>query len=285
MANYKGHFKSLPGTSGVISKDCIDGDKTMQDSSFIVIRQFIKRVRKTVSKFNGSCTWHFSQVENPVAGIIGSLPESRRGICEMLAARWIERHAHNSSLASWLSTSGSIEKNDINPSKIRQIMQQFIVTYTLKSGLILESNSGDVNQESSIDLWLGRHGILQLRNINYSWAGRYKFNEEQTRSDIRENMSKGDYARDIAINVQRDLHNCHYGNYALIRIFGFSGHAMAAWIAQDACFFDPNFGEFYFSDKNTFINWFPYFFLASPYSLPIVGLSEWYENCFYAPCR
>ena len=263
--------------------DCIEGDDPMQDPTFILIRQFIQRVRKTALKFNGSCTWHFSQVENPVAGIIGARPESRGGICQMLAARWIERHAHNSSLASWLSSSGSIGKNDINPSKVRQLMQQFIATTTLQSGLMTESHSGGVCQDTATNLWLESHGIMQCRNIKFSGAGQFKFNQVQKRVGFRDGTSKGDFARDIAINVQRDLQNCHYGNYALISILGFSGHAMAAWIAQDACFFDPNFGEFYFSDKNAFINWFPHFFLSSPYNLPIVGLAKSYENYFYAP--
>ncbi|WP_066014799.1 YopT-type cysteine protease domain-containing protein [Endozoicomonas atrinae] len=255
----------------------------MQDPSFLIVRQFIKRVRSTAKSFNGSCTWDFSQVENPVAKIIGTHPESRGGICQMLSARWIERHAHGSSLASWLSTSGSIGKKNINPSKIRQLMQQFIATTTLKSGLMTEQNSGKIDQDASTNLWLESHGIRQCRNIKFMGAGQFKFNQIQTRSGSRGNMPKGDFAREIAVNIQRDLHNCHYGNYALIGIQGYSGHAIAAWIAQDACFFDPNFGEFYFSDKNAFINWFPAFFLASPYSLPYFGLAESYETFLYAP--
>ena len=257
----------------------------MQTPSLMITRYFIKKVRKTANKFNGSCTWHFSQMENPVAGIIETHPESRGGICQMLAARWIERHAHNSSLASWLSTSGSIGKNDINPSKIRQLMQQFIATTTLKSGLMTENNSGKVNQDISTNLWLESHGIMQCRNIKFSGAGQFKFNQVQKRIGFREDMSKRDFARDIAINLQRDLQNCHYGNYALISILGFHGHAMAAWVAQDACFFDPNFGEFYFSDKKAFINWFPFFFLSSHYSFPFFGMAERSETFLYAPRR
>ena len=79
--------------------------------------------------------------------------------------------------------------------------------------------------------------------------------------------------------------NLHYGNghYAMIGIYGPGGaHAMAAWIANDVAFFDPNFGEFYFSDKDAFISWFPTFFRRSGYSWPWVGLCEDYETLFYA---
>jgi YopT peptidase len=42
-----------------------------------------------------------------------------------------------------------------------------------------------------------------------------------------------------------------------------TGHALAAWIGgykEDACFFDPNYGEFWFRNKQDFFNFFPAFF-------------------------
>ena len=46
------------------------------------------------------------------------------------------------------------------------------------------------------------------------------------------------------------------GAYAMIVLHGAGGgHAFAAWIGgrgEDACFFDPNFGEYWFEDKQNF---------------------------------
>jgi YopT peptidase len=48
------------------------------------------------------------------------------------------------------------------------------------------------------------------------------------------------------------------------------GHALAAWIGgynDDACFFDPNYGEFWFRNKQDFFNFFPAFFRRA-YKVP-----------------
>ncbi len=69
----------------------------------------------------------------------------------------------------------------------------------------------------------------------------------------------------------------------MIGIYGpGGGRAMAAWIANDVAFFDPNFGEFYFVDKANFLQWLPTYFKKSLYSLPKVGLCERYETFVYA---
>ena len=52
---------------------------------------------------------------------------------------------------------------------------------------------------------------------------------------------------------------------------------MAAWVGADVAFFDPNFGEFWFENRQDFINWFPAFFSKSCYSWPKLGLCERFE--------
>lgn len=50
---------------------------------------------------------------------------------------------------------------------------------------------------------------------------------------------------------------------------------MAAWVAKDITFFDPNFGEFWFPDAAAFVAWFSgSFWYRSFYA---AGLSGSYE--------
>lgn len=57
------------------------------------------------------------------------------------------------------------------------------------------------------------------------------------------------------------------GSYCMIN-FGNSdgGHAVSAWVAQDALFFDPNNGEYWFENYRDFCNWFPMYFRLAGYA-------------------
>jgi hypothetical protein len=55
---------------------------------------------------------------------------------------------------------------------------------------------------------------------------------------------------------------------------------MAAWVAQDVCFFDPNYGEFWFETKAAFILWFSKEFW--PKSFYQMMLSDDYRVFHYA---
>lgn len=159
----------------------------------------------------------------------------------MLSTRWIERHALSRSLANWLSCDSS---GGIDPSKIRQLMQLFIAGSTLKSGLMYERRAGPVDQTSATLLWLHKNGILQCQTMTLDQSGAVQFSVPDHRRGMRDGQSKRNFATEIAVNIQRDLRTCH-GNYALIGIYGKEGHAMAAWVGQEVCFFDPNYGEFF----------------------------------------
>src|SRR5262249_46687871 len=69
----------------------------------------------------------FSQCLDPVDSVIGKNDKTADGICELLSAKWIEEHAHGRSLIQWL-TAGS---SGIDPSKIRMLMQLFIIGETM----------------------------------------------------------------------------------------------------------------------------------------------------------
>ena len=81
------------------------------------MQAFIDQAQSSAMECGGYCTWPFSQLTEPVATIFASHPDTVTGLCEMLSARWIERHANGSSLVSWLSTASG----DIDRSKVRQL--------------------------------------------------------------------------------------------------------------------------------------------------------------------
>lgn len=238
----------------------------------------VARVRASVLKHGGCCTWRFSQFIEPVLGVWSNHPDVGDGICEMLSTRWIERHASGSSLASWLSSPGGIDE-----SKIRQMMQLCAVGTTMKSGMMVERNSGTVNQTEASMRWLQRHGILPCRVMTLDGAGNIGSTVMDMRSGNRGNRTCASFTNEIAVCIHRDLQGC-CNNYALLGIYGSTrGHAMAAWVGGDIYFFDPNFGEFYFNDRLSFLNWFPTFFIKSNYGQPFVGYCDMYESLILAP--
>ena len=95
------------------------------------------RVRKSAEQFNGKCTWHFSQGSPEIKNIIGTEKKSANGICEMLAALWVEHRLHGSSLQSYLQD----PTGKIDPDKIRQVQQLFILGVTMNPGAMVENKS------------------------------------------------------------------------------------------------------------------------------------------------
>src|SRR5262249_16185661 len=88
---------------------------------------YVKNVQGSAGEYGGSLAWSFSQWLDPVDSVIGKNDKTADGICELLSAKWIEEHAHGRSLIQWL-TAGS---SGIDPSKIRMLMQLFIIGETM----------------------------------------------------------------------------------------------------------------------------------------------------------
>lgn len=245
------------------------------------VSSVISRVRGSAKEYNGYCTWCFSQLMEPVKSLCANNPDTAAGICAMLAARWIERHAHGSSLASWLSDN----TGGIDQSKVRQLMQLYIVSVTMEYGMMKGTKSGFRNQTKATKLWLQHKGVVPCRVVTLNGAGNVVHAPfDDVRWSPRAGRRKKEFATEIAISIQKDLNTCS-DNYAFMSIYGGKsvGHAMAAWVGHDVCFFDPNFGEFYFPDKHAFVNWFPTFFRKAGYTLPIVNLCDSYQTAILAP--
>lgn len=242
----------------------------------------INSVRASVKPFNGQCTWAFSQIKDPVASIIGKDQISKDGICEMLSAKWIETHANESHLSTWLEGAG----HAIDPSKIRQLMQLFIIGSSMNRSAIIGNavKGGDVDQTQATINWLRAKGIIQRKSIKpIQFLGGASENIANTSTASRAGGGdRHDFAQQMANAIAFSMKN-GTGSYRTIGIWGSGGgHAMAAWVGQDVAFFDPNYGEFWFERRQDFINWWPTFFKKSMYSMKKVGLCRKYEIMDYA---
>ena len=245
------------------------------------MQALITRVRSSVTEFGGHCTWPFSQLTEPLVTICSGHRETADGLCEMLAARWIERHANGGSLASWLSSPGG----DIDQSKVRQLIQLSIIGSTMKSGMMTEQDVGSVIQNDATLLWLRNKGVVPCRVMTLDETGNVGDMPEDVRVGARHGWSKVGFVREIAASVQKDLYTC-CNNYALVGISGhISGHTLAAWVGNDVCFFDPNFGEFYFHHRQSFLNWFPIYFGKATYAVTVSDLCEFYRLFILAPVK
>lgn len=234
----------------------------------------VSRVQNSVGKYGGYCTWQFSQCLNPVSALIGQDKVSKNGICEMLSAKWIDEHAHGGALANWIvNTNGQID-----PSKIRMLMQLFILGETMRPSKMIGREirgddwdlvGGGQNQDNATRNFLASRGIIRRGNgLQNGWG-----------------VGKKSGSAKIKVKLAQDLCDSRggSGSYRIIGIYekGNSGHCMACYTGlQDIAFFDPNFGEFWFEDKTRFRNWFTdEFFPKSLYSLM---MNHHYELFDYA---
>ncbi len=246
----------------------------------------ISLVRSSAAAHNGSCTWEFSQIKDPVASIIGKNKISEDGICEMLSAKWIELHATDGHLANWLAGGGK----SIDASKVRQLMQLFIIGSTMNRGAIVGNaqQGAEVNQTEATTRWLAAKGVMLRKSIKpVAFIGSPSQNIANVSGGTRAAAggSRNGFAAALAGAIGMSMQN-GTGSYRTIGIWGpGGGHAMAAWVAQDVAFFDPNFGEFWFEKRADFVAWWPTFFSRAGYSFPKLGLGDRYEIMDYAKAR
>ena len=236
-----------------------------------LIGAYVGRVQNSVKSAGGHLTWNFSQCVDPVATLIGTDTVTRDGICEMLSAKWIDEHAHDSALPNWL-----MDRNQINASKIRLLMQWFIIGDTMRPSKMIDPDSmapgiqrGEQNQDKATQNFLLSRGIIRRGGgLQNGWGVGNKAGGAK-----------------IKIKLAADLIDSRggTGSYRIIGIYGSggSGHCMACYTGlKDIAFFDPNFGEFWFEDKRKFVKWFTDDFFPKSFYSNI--LNDHYELFDYA---
>lgn len=234
-------------------------------------------VRESVAAFNGNVTWEYSQGDWATLKIIMTNSVSRWGICKSLSAQWIVDHAYGGSLVNRVMGANG----KINESAIKKIKADFIeVTGPGKSQAALTAD------------WLMRRGILRrAKSLTYS-LDRPRTVNGQVVSFVGRTSERGDMGTTPKDNAatpneiasalraiwQREKRVRLGGSYCQIDFAGSGsmGHAVAAWIGQDALFFDPNNGEYWFEDPAQFVAWFPTYYKKAGYtSWPVKFLRHW----------
>ena len=181
-----------------------------------------------VRQFKGVTVWEFNQGNKDINLIrIGT---KTHGICNTLSACWINYHAHNDSLANHLRQSG------LNSREV----------LSLNHMIFLYDSFRKKTTTTAVTTWLKMHGMISLTS----------------------NTDVSAYA-DVEYRIVAALTKS-YGCYAYIA-FGVKDlvlnnnriHAVSAWLGGsnytegDACFFEPNYGEFWFEKKQNFFDFFP----------------------------
>ncbi|OZG72776.1 hypothetical protein BTA51_14745 [Hahella sp. CCB-MM4] len=177
----------------------------------------LDRVQQLVSDYNGLCTWDFSQ-GYPLHFIQGPVGN---GICMGLSCHWVQYHALDDSLVNHL---GAVW----NPNT--RIYKPFNHHELQRISAWQRSLTRFPDWVMGYQAWLRNNG-LGIHSNN--------------RIPMNSNALKAELDR-------------IKGGYALIILSGQNtrdSHAIAAYIGQDGedvCFFDPNYGEFWFQDRDDF---------------------------------
>lgn len=238
-----------------------------------VLKKVSHSVRQSAVEFGGACSWPFTQMYGEVATVIGKNKVTKDGICEMLSAFWIERLAAGSHLSSYIGKPGLTGATGVDPSKIRQMMQLFIIGSEMSPGSMVGQDSwvDGSDQTRATKTWLGAKSIRYNAKTtsNRGKGGHSNFGSELGKAIV--NMGIGGGTK---------------GTYATIGIWGGGGgHAMAAHlVGNSTIYFDPNFGEFMFGDSEQFKAWFTRYWYLSFYGRKWMGqggLSDKYEVMTY----
>ena len=201
----------------------------------------ITKVRSLAASSGGQCTWRFSQAKDPVRSLIGNSSKTKKGICEIVAAKWVCERANGRSLETWLNVGGVTGKRDkLDKSKLALLAMTF--------GTGAPGNDADRQRENTKN-WMRTQGV----------------NEKTGRAWTEDNGYTGGCAEGILDALEE-----HRGPFrALLSVWGStflgsSGHIMAVDVgAPNVLYFDPNFGEFQFPTFAGFKSWFTTYYATS----------------------
>lgn len=238
----------------------------------VVSYMMFRKARNALARHGGCMTWDFSQCNYNVWKIIRQDEASANGICKALAAQWIVDHAYGGALYNRIVDS----TGSLNISAIRMVMQNFILAWN--------------NQQVETADFLSRRGMIpRLSSLNKKVVRKVGIGRQQKEITSVQSTTAGtdQIGGGARCNVSLELTEALKkvsGYYAQVS-FGAAagiGHATAVWLGGptysspgDACFFDPNCGEFYFENKTKFFEWFKYFYATSYQGFPCNFSGRW----------
>jgi hypothetical protein len=219
------------------------------------VEAMIKDIRDKSIKCKGSYV-PYSQCVQPTKALIESMPQTKGGICRALACRWIAEHANGGSLWNVLFAPGT--------TYVKQAVIANLMIYFLEG----VSTSGKF-QNTTVQNPLNKGGGDYQDIVMDKYLGLYKI----IRRNICRDIITGYQVRTAGLNVAQSIVNrmtpqylvTKSGCYIHLYIGGNGAHSCAAWVGQDIAFFDPNFGEFYFSNHADFEKFFLYMWDRSGY--------------------
>lgn len=193
----------------------------------------VNLIQSCAKDFRGTCIRKFSQSTNPVSSIIAMLPVTKEGICTMLSASWIGHLVNRKSMWDSMYFGGVF-----NAASIVTLMHNFV-------------DASDAEDWSEL-----RKSYFKQHNVAHFKTGTTLGNA---------NAASGTLAQDMATAIRAST-----GAYISMDIYSptGAGHAVAASARFRGryLFFDPNYGEFSFTDLGQMQNFLAILCRLSGYS-------------------
>lgn len=183
----------------------------------------LNSIRVSASRYGGKVVFKFSQSKGEFNKEIALHSETKAGVCKALCDHWMVSHANGLSLFDGLYIDG--QKGQFNINMLTSIKQLYI-----------DADIGDGKDQIRVSSeWLARHGL------------------ERGTDDTPCRNTRG---LEAFLLLSSMISKGHYKVVHLIRNNG--GHAMIAHTTEKGKvrFFDPNYGDFKFSNSTDFKAWF-----------------------------
>lgn len=242
------------GLSGILSQDAIDKYDNIFTGSYTH-----NDVRKKASEVGGACTKRFNQGVSERTTGLGALfsrlrtsdAEAWNGACYALCVFWASLHAQDADFWGWLYK----KANDSSWGKISKTMADKVVGFhgalynkKFTDGLASASSQGITTHQYAENAMLSLSRLRKTSSVNKQGVG-----------------ASGN---DICANIIYKRGSKTGGVYILLSLWKtsalHSGHECAVYVgAPDIAYFDPNYGEFWFPDTESFSTWFAVYWLDS----------------------
>lgn len=173
------------------------------------------------------------------------------GICQALVNYWIADHASGSSLWTRL-----YDRGVFNPETIVDIAKQ-------QGQFGRTDNKGTdtkLLQKLRSEAFLERRGLGRRRDVRGGDTLLHTGGAKEDPFDVSRGWRIGNGI------AYQGMANAPGGCYRMISFTSSTvSHVTCAWVQRDIAFFDPNYGEFWFENKKSFVQWFSLFWITDTY--------------------
>jgi YopT peptidase len=233
----------MPGTTVLPNASMIDVRLVMNKSH--------EKVWAMAAEYGGAVTKKFEQKSDNKDEGVGHWYHQRKhadgktwaGICLALSVYWVKFHANDKDFWGWLNGNGIAHLG----ARVNEVADA--------QGRFLEHWAGGFHERGWIRRQLLPEGIVEQNANHNRKVDTWKQNSERQSSQTISPFLAGSLLATAVAPVR---------GTPGYKIFTFSGtnysHACAAWVAQDVCFFDSNYGEYWFETATGFRKFFPKFF-------------------------